>query len=324
MMGFLTRPLDRIAIRSAMSSVIVVEGCGDIAAAEKVLQDPGLFETPAEPAQDLAFTSEHDFQFTSPGDNPWPENKVVHGKLYRAGKDWQHKPAVILLHGWNGELGYWKQFPYLAWRLNRCGVNAAMFELPYHAQRKPTAADAITNFISHDLVRMIEATQQAMADARALLGWLQAQGSPAVGFWGVSLGAWLAGLLACYEPRTHFAVLMTPVNRMDRAIRELAFCEPIRRSLGDAILPLDRLNLLCHRPVPRPENILLVESRYDLFAPSETVEELWRAWNQPDIWRFRHGHISILMSVPIMERIVRWIAMRDVRPEGVNSPSAAS
>lgn len=310
MMGFLTRPLDRIAIRSAMASVKVVDGCGDIDAAEKVLREPDLFEAPVAAARDLAFTSEHDFQFSSPGDNPWPENNVVHGKFYKSGKHWRDKPGVILLHGWNGELGYWRQFPYLAWRLNRHGLNAAMFELPYHAQRKPASPDAITNFISHDLVCMIEATQQAMADARALLGWLLAQGSPAVGFWGVSLGAWLAGLLACYESRTHFSVLMTPVNRMDRAIRELAFCEPIRRSLGDARLPLERLNLLHHRPVPSPRNILLVQSLYDLFAPSETVEELWRAWDQPDIWRFRHGHISILMSVPIMERIVRWIAQR--------------
>jgi pimeloyl-ACP methyl ester carboxylesterase len=313
MMGFLVRPLDRIAIRGAMSSVTVVDGCGNIAAAEKVLSAPGLFAMDSEPARDLTFQSEHEFQFLSPGDNPWPENKIVHGKFYRAGKEWQTKPTVILLHGWNGELGYWRQFPYLAWRLNRHGLNAAMFELPYHAQRKPTARNAITNFISHDLVCMIEATQQAMADARALLGWLEAQGCPSVGFWGVSLGAWLAGLLACYESRTKFGVLMTPVNRMDRAIRELAFCEPIRRSVGDAVLPLERLNLIHHRPVPPPENILLVQSRYDLFAPRETVEELWRVWGQPEIWRFRHGHISILMSVPIMERIVRWIARRSCR-----------
>lgn len=309
-MGFLVRPLDRLAIRGAVSSVRVVEGRGEIEAAEELLRQPDFLHTPVEPARDLAFQSKHDFQFTSSRDTPWPENKIVHGKLYRAGKEWREKPSVILLHGWNGELGYWHQFPYLAWRLNRRGLNAAMFELPYHARRKPQSPDAITNFISHDLRRMIEATQQAMADARALLGWLQGQGSPAVGFWGVSLGAWLAGLLACHEPRARFAVLMTPVNRMDRAIRELEFCEPIRRSLGDAILPLDRLNLLHHRPLVPSDNILLIQSRYDLFAPSETVEELWRAWNQPHIWRFRHGHISILMSLPIMERVVRWIAVR--------------
>lgn len=308
MIGFLVRPLDRLAIRGAVASVEVVDACGDIVAAEELLQQPDLFSAAVEPARDVRFKSAHDFQFTSPMDSPWHENRVVHGKFFRAGKDWEHKPGVVLLHGWNGELGYWRQFPYLAWRLNRRGVNAAMFELPYHAQRKPQGRDAIRNFISHDLRCMIEATQQAMADARALLGWLREQGSPSVGFWGVSLGAWLAGLLACHEPNSRFAVLMTPVTRMDRAIRELAFCEAIRRSLGEASFNFERLNLLSHQPVLRPEKILLVQSRYDLFAPSETVEELWRAWNQPQMWRLRHGHISVLMSLPVMERTVRWIA----------------
>jgi pimeloyl-ACP methyl ester carboxylesterase len=310
MFGFLTRPLDRLAIRGATASVKVVDECGDVDAARELLLQPGLFETPALPARDLTFQSAHTFQFTSPRTAVWPENQVVHGKLYRAGKNWRHRPSVIMLHGWNGELGYWWQFPYLAWRLNRHGINAVMFELPYHAQRKPRSPEAITNFISHDLISMIEATRQAMADARALLGWLAEQGSPAIGFWGVSLGAWLAGLLACHEPRAGFAVLLTPVNRMDRAIRELAFCEAIRRSLGNNVLPMDSLNLRSYRPLLDPEDILLVQSRYDLFAPSETVEELWQAWNHPPLWRFRHGHISILMSLPVMERTVRWIARR--------------
>jgi len=308
MIGFLVRPLDRLAIRGATASVPVVEERGDIAALEEVLRQPDLFTTPVEPARDLTFKSRHTFQFVSPIEPSAPENKIVHGKFFPAGRNWQDKPSVILLHGWNGELGYWRQFPYLAWRLNRRGVNAAMFELPYHAQRKPHSRDAVRNFISHDMVRMIEATQHALADARALLGWLEAQGSRSIGFWGISLGAWLAGLLACHEARTACAVLMTPVNRMDRAIRELDFCEPIRRSLDGVPLSLDRLNLLYHRPLIPPEKILLVQSRYDLFAPPETVEELWQGWNHPQMWRFHHGHISILMSLPVMEQTVRWIA----------------
>jgi pimeloyl-ACP methyl ester carboxylesterase len=307
MFGFLVRPLDRLAIRGAVSSVVGSEGCSQAEAAQSLLNDPQLFSHPVEPPGDVVFHSRHDFRFTSPIEPVWAENRIVHGKLYRAGSDWEKKPSVILLHGWNGELGYWRQFPYLAWRLNRHGVNAVMFELPYHAQRRPRSPNAIRNFISHDLLRMVEATQQALADARALLAWLESKGSPSVGFWGVSLGAWLTGLLATHEPRSGFAVLLTPITRMDRAIRELAFCEPIRRSLGDTKMILDRLNLLHHKPLVARDRILLIESRYDLFAPSETVEELWQAWDQPDIWRFRHGHISVLMSLRVMERTVRWV-----------------
>ena len=34
---------------------------------------------------------------------------------------------------------------------------------------------------------------------------------------------------------------------------------------------------------------------------------LWRAWRKPEIWRLPHGHISVLLSLRIMERAVDWV-----------------
>jgi pimeloyl-ACP methyl ester carboxylesterase len=230
---------------------------------------------------------------------------------------------VILLHGWNGELGYRFQFPYVAWRLRQAGINVALMELPYHSQRKPRTEGALQNFISYDLLRTVECVRQAIADARALAGWLLAQGSPCIGLWGFSLGAWLAGLIACHDARIKFAVLLTPVVSLERAIAELAFCAPIRESLENKTLSLGRLNLASQVPLAGPENLLIVESQHDLFAPPETIEELWRAWRQPEIWRVSHGHISVLVSVPIMEDTVKWIA-RKARTQSSERRSAVS
>ena len=131
-----------------------------------------------------------------------------------------------------------------------------------------------------------------------------------MGVWGISLGAWLGGLLICSRPQAcpSFAVLLTPIASVDQAIQELAFCKSIRSSLEKASsVRLDPLNLASHVPNVPPENILLVESKHDLFAPAETVENLWRAWAQPEFWRLPHGHISILLSPFILQRIVNWI-----------------
>jgi hypothetical protein len=95
---------------------------------------------------------------------------------------------------------------------------------------------------------------------------------------------------------------------MDRAVQELPFCEPVRRSLAQVPLSLDPFNLISYRPVPGLKHILMIESRFDLFAGVETIEELWAAWGRPEIWRLRHGHISILASPLVMERTVRWVA----------------
>lgn len=306
----IAKPLDWFSIKLAGLSVHRgAGGRGQAAEVEALLHDPGFFCGAVGVPADFQL-KRRTFQFTSPVVSPWKRNNTVQGRFFPVGESWRDRATVVLLHGWNAEMGYRTLFPYLARRLNATGINAAMFALPYHGPRKPRGRDAIRNFIADDLRHVTLATHQALADARALVAWLAAQGCEQVGVWGISLGAWLGGLLACVEPRVTFAVLMTPVSRMDRVIKELEFCEPIRQSLGGAVVRMEPLNLMSHRPKMDAENILIVASEHDLFAPMETIEELWRAWGKPTLWRQQHGHISVLMSAPVMERTVRWIARR--------------
>ena len=161
---FLTTPLDRLALWSAHSGQADRGGCSHAAEAQQLLEGADFFCSGLAVPAEARFTSERDFCFHSPLATPWAENNIVPGKLHRAGKAWREKPAVILLHGWNGELGYRWQFPLLAWRLARRGVNAAMIELPYHGRRKPRGPGVICNFISHDLL-----TVAAVCDRLAIL-----------------------------------------------------------------------------------------------------------------------------------------------------------
>ena len=304
---FVTEALDLMAIRSACRSVRSGKiEAGLLERAEEMLARSDFFPAETRPVE-LEFSGSHEFGFPSAVATPWPENNVVYGKLYRAGRDWRDRPSVLLVHGWNGELGYWYQFPFLARVLTGGGINVAMIELPYHARRRPRQLGAINNFISHDLVRMLEATQQALSDLRAVLAWLEGQGSPMLGMWGISLGAWLTGLVAAMDARVQLAVLMSPVVSLDHAIRDLPFCAPIRESLGGRKFDLQKLNLVTHKPLCAPAGVLILESVQDLFAPVETVEQVWEAWGKPDIWRLAHGHISVLASVPAMWRTVSWI-----------------
>jgi dienelactone hydrolase len=153
-----------------------------------------------------------------------------------------------------------------------------------------------------------------MADIRAFVNWLSEQSCPFIGLWGISMGAWLAGLAVCHDPRIGCAVLTVPVARLDRLIKEAAFCETIRCALQDRPVDLCKLNLVSNRPVIVKENILLVEAEYDLFVDKEAVEELWRAWDKPEIWRFPNGHISILWVPGLPNRVARWIAAKANEP----------
>ncbi len=306
---FLTKALDRLAFASAQHSVPSRDCKRSLQEIRQLLDSPDFFPQAPPAVPELQFRQAQRFEFISPISTHWPENNRVPGRFYRSGADWTERPTVLLLHGWNGELGYWLQFPPLAWRLNKAGVNCAMIELPFHATRKPKGPGRYRNFLSPDLLETIESVRQSVADIRAMLSWLEAQGCRTTGLLGISLGAWLAGLVLCRDPRVDFGVLITPVARMERVIMDLPFCEPIRRNIPEVPsgAEFSILNLAALKPFPPPEKILLIASQYDLFAPFENLEELWAAWNRPEIWRVPHGHISVLLSLPVWEKAVRWM-----------------
>src|SRR5207302_418688 len=104
--------------------------------------------------------------------------------------------------------------------------------------------------------------------------------------------------------------LVTPVARMDRMIAETAFVAPIRDALRGANMNLSPFNLDNHHPRIAKDHILIVEATYDRFVPSETVEELWRAWGEPEIWRRKWGHITVMASLGLMKSTAKWMARR--------------
>ncbi|MEO6034697.1 MAG: alpha/beta hydrolase family protein [Verrucomicrobiota bacterium] len=307
----LTRSIDRVIIRLATSAIPSAQRHEAHAAEAAALLDHlDFFSNEAQAPADFFLTQQNEFEFLSSIATPWENNNRVRGKLFPCAGDWEKFPTVILLHGWNDELGYRFRFPYVATLLRRHRINAVAMELPYHLRRRPTSANAISDFISADLWRMVEATRQSIADARSLEKWLRARGSPQIGLWGSSLGAWLGGLILCHDPEINVAVLTTPIAKLDCAINDLPFCAPIRASFEGTNLSLAKLNLSSHRPKAPLHRVLIQESVDDLFASKEAIEEVWRAWGQPEIWRLRHGHISVLMSVPVMKRTVNWIAQK--------------
>jgi dienelactone hydrolase len=309
MNSFICQFIDRWVIRSATARMPRSTGADPhLDQAERLLQSPDFFAEDTPPAA-ITFTGGKNFQFPSPVVTDSPENNIVRGRLSRCGKHWRKRPVVILLHGWNDRWGYRSRLPKLSHSFGRRGINSLMFELPYHFQRQP-AQGVMRNFISEDVGRTVEATHQALAEIAAITGWLLQQGCPRVAIWGYSMGAWLAGLASCYDPRISAAVLFTPVSRVDRLIREIAFCEPIRQALKTRTIDVSRLNLAAHKPKLTRGYILLVEAEYDLFVPAETTEELWQAWGNPELWRQPQGHISILGASRIMKRASKWVGLR--------------
>lgn len=303
----IAKPIDWLAIQFAKRNVYRDRGCHpEEHLSRQLLQSKTFFGKTIFPPEDIEFTSAEDFRFASPLPSAWRVNNTVYGKFFTS-SDWQSRPTVILVHGWKAELSYYFLFPWIAKQAERLGINVLMFQLPFHGRRTPAQEGRALNFISSNLLQTIQAAQQTIIEIRTLIAWLQSKGNKVIGLWGASLGGWLAGLTLCVEPAVQFGVLVTPVSRMDIAINKLPFCAPVRRSLQQTSLTLDQLNLPFHQPSLPPDRILIVESVHDLFVDRMTVEELWRSWKYPEIWRVPLGHITVLMSLRTIRRTIDWI-----------------
>ena len=80
-------------------------------------------------------------------------------------------------------------------------------------------------------------------------------------------------------------------------------CHEDLRELDDQFRPL---NLVAHPVRLAADRMLVVASDFDLFVAPETIDELAAAW-RPEVWRFPHGHISVLFSRGAMRRATEWV-----------------
>lgn len=314
MIAPLAKFIDWYAIQAASMFLISARKCdrgnSRLAEAVEFLNGPDFIPAESKPAE-LEFTSNSHFQFPSPRPCEFAKNNVVYGRLYRCADAWQERPVIILLHGGGNFPGHQLRFQWLARRCHRAGFNVATVELPYHFQRHVRRAEAL------DHLEVAQAFAQAVAEIRALTGWLLGQGCPSVALSGISLGGWFAGLAATRDARFNAIVMTVPAVRTKYrvALGERILWPPVRKALGKykaAREALDQtpINLTLSQPVIPKENILLVQGRYDLFVEAEHTEELWQKWGQPEIWRLPHGHISTVLTPGMTGRVLDWLTAR--------------
>jgi pimeloyl-ACP methyl ester carboxylesterase len=281
----------------------------------RFLKGPNFVPTDNQTTE-IEFNGPHDFRFPTPRPCHSAENNVVHGRLYRCGERWRERPVVILLHGSGDSLTYDFRFPAIARRCHQTGFNAAGLVAPYHFQRRPRQMGGSLGY--PDYLQLAEATAQAIAEIRALTGWLLAQGCPSVALWGYSMGAWYAGMAVCQDARLAAVVLGATCVRMNPWMEERAVWPSMRQRLpriraACEALNLTATNLTVTRPVIPAKNILLLEAFHDsMICPQKDTEELWQSWGQTEIWRLRHGHVGICCGlVPgLNRRVLDWLTPR--------------
>jgi pimeloyl-ACP methyl ester carboxylesterase len=315
----LAKLIDWSAFQFAASLISSSDGQNSrLEEALKFLKGPDFIPVESQPARvefDGGNAGLH-FRFPTPRPCKFEKNNVVYGRLYRCGGRWQERPVLILLHGGMDYPDHVLRFPRVARQCNRAGFNAATLVGPYHFQRRVSGAGGEV-LTGEDYLWLAEFMAQGVAEIRALTGWLLGQGCPAVALAGISLGGWLAGLTACYDARLAAAVLIVPAVRMAQfsSLAERILSRRVREAIRGqrgAYEALDTtpLNLALSRPAISRDNLLLIEAIHDFCAGGKLFEELCQSWGQPEIWRMRHGHISLWSMPGLTGRVLRWLAPR--------------
>lgn len=240
-------------------------------------------------------------------------NQSAHALLFR-----HHgaapRPTLIVIHGF----GMGRLHADLAWlrvrgldlaALHReLGIDIAYVILPFHGLRAGGAMSGAGFFDAHPLAA-VAALGQAVWDVRRIAGWLRAQGAPALGVQGLSLGGCVAALHASLDASLACAIPMIPAVDLAGvfwgqlpAARQR---EWERVHLGrEQITEAWSLHApLRHRVQVPHAGRLIIAGAVDQVAPLAGARALWSHWEQPAAHWMPGGHLLWLGGAPLQQRL---------------------
>jgi pimeloyl-ACP methyl ester carboxylesterase len=238
-----------------------------------------------------------------------PTRRNHFARAYR----WSHgrgdHPAVLCIHGYRGGFPGFDGRAFDVPRLfGTLGFDVVLATLPYHGARAPEATGSGARFLD-DPLRTLEAVVQAIGDLRAIAAWLRSQGASSVGVIGMSLGGYLAALLASVEPTLDFAVPVIPVASFADILWDRAVRRGEREDAQAAGVDLGLLRRLfsvhcplSHSPVVAERRRLVIAGEGDRIVPPQHPAALAAHWRAPLEW-FPGGHLLQLGRERALRRL---------------------
>ena len=285
--GWLDNPEGFFAAPPPLTDVTVRPVKGRRHSYERIFFESGYAPHPGEPGRErwLGYTAnDHEYALMLRHDEPRPWLVCVHGtEMGRAALD-----LTV----------------FRAWHLHEdLGLNVVLPVLPMHGPRARGLPKGAV-FPGADVLDDVHATAQAVWDIRRLLSWIRwQQPESPIGLNGLSLGGYIAALVASLEDGLTCAILGVPVadliellgrhaglSRDDPRRRAVTMAEPI----GRMVSPLS----LAPR-VPMQGRFIYAGIADQLVHPREQVIRLWEHWGRPQIVWYRGGHIGFFRSRPV-------------------------
>jgi len=272
--------------------------------ADQAVADPTFFDEPG--GNDQSFERQGEW-LTFPSDisTDVAENNVVWAKITESGSFDQ---AMVIFHHWNA----------LSWNrriasfFSKRRITVVEIAMPYHFQRSRPGSSHADYMLSANLGRTIQSVRQAVVGGRKLIRWLKGNGYCDISVLGMSLGSWVAGLVAAHDPAVLKASLfltagsladMVWTGRATRAIRDSLEPEIGLADLRRAWGPLNLEN--CVDRLARPDlalQVVLAERDKVVLPELSTrfIQKLNDAGARPNILEMNCGHYSLALPPYIL------------------------
>ena len=205
------------------------------------------------------------------------------------------RPWVVCLHGFG--MGASRFDLILLWANHfhqKLGFNVAVPVLPFHGPRRSPGDGRL---LSLDLAMTLHAITQSIWDIRRLIHWIRLVGGEAVGVYGLSLGGYLAALLAGIEPVDAVVAGIPFTDVLTLMTHHRAPVEYRDILGGDAARDTFRVvSPLTLSPKVPPNRLALFAGRTDRLVPAEHAAALAHAWHGSPVHRYPAGHTGYLRS----------------------------
>jgi dienelactone hydrolase len=235
-----------------------------------------------------------------------PNNRVVKTRWYRHSTP---RPAVIVLHGWSGGHTWVDPHVYRAGWLYRQGLDVLMIQLPFHGERATLERIFPPVFPSYnDPIRTVEGFAQATQDIRGLVAWLlDVHARPAVGVFGMSLGGFLAALVATAEPRLAFAVPGIPFATFPDMVwdsTDAATSAPLGLTHARFVRAFEAIDPTLRPCAFDPASVCIVYGEHDQVTPAKHARRLHAHFAGSSLRTFSGSHLLQWHRGPMFDAVV--------------------
>lgn len=298
-----------LAFPGARKIIRIEEFC---ALADEALADPAFFDALAEGKQGFERKDEW-LRFPSEISTDVEQNNVVLAKITESGSFDQ---AMVIFHHWNAS--NWNR--QIANFFSRRGVTVVELAMPYHFERIRPGSLYADYMLGPNLGRTIQSVRQGVLDGRKLIGWLKREGYREISVLGMSLGSWVAGLIAAHDLAVSKASLFLTAGSLadmvwsGRATRSIRYSlEPIvaLADLRRAWSPLNLENFAHNLARPGLDLHIVLAGRDKVVLPELSwrfMHKLKAADAQPNILELNCGHYSL--ALPPYALVAAWSLKR--------------